>query len=134
MSDLSASLDAAVAFDDRGLVPVIAQQHDSGEVLMMAWMNRQALVETLSSGQVCYWSRSRGELWRKGETSGQTQKLVELRIDCDGDTLLVLVQQIGVACHTGRRSCFYRRLEETGELLEILPVTTDPAILYGSDE
>ena len=134
MSDLSPSLDAAVAFDDRGLVPVIAQQHDSGEVLMLAWMNREALAETLSSGQVCYWSRSRGKLWRKGETSGQIQKLVELRIDCDGDTLLVLVQQTGVACHTGRRSCFYRRLEETGELLEVLPVTTDPAALYGSDE
>jgi phosphoribosyl-AMP cyclohydrolase len=134
MPDLSPSLDAAVVFDDRGLVPVIAQQHDSGEILMMAWMNREALAETLSSGQVCYWSRSRGKLWRKGETSGQVQKLVELRIDCDGDTLLVLVRQTGVACHTGRRSCFYRRLEEGGELSEIMEVTADPASLYGSDE
>ena len=134
MSDLSPSLDAALVFDDRGLVPVIAQQHDSGEILMMAWMNREALAETLSSGQVCYWSRSRGKLWRKGETSGQVQKLVELRIDCDGDTLLVLVRQTGVACHTGRRSCFYRRLEESGELSEIMEVTADPASLYGSDE
>jgi phosphoribosyl-AMP cyclohydrolase len=127
-------LDAALVFDDRGLVPVIAQQHDSGEILMMAWMNREALAETLSSGQVCYWSRSRGKLWRKGETSGQVQKLVELRIDCDGDTLLALVRQTGVACHTGRRSCFYRRLEEGGELSEIMEVTADPASLYGSDE
>jgi phosphoribosyl-AMP cyclohydrolase len=134
MSDLSPSLDAALVFDDRGLVPVIAQQHDSGEILMMAWMNREALAETLSSGQVCYWSRSRGKLWRKGETSGQVQKLVELRIDCDGDTLLALVRQTGVACHTGRRSCFYRRLEEGGELSEIMEVTADPASLYGSDE
>jgi phosphoribosyl-AMP cyclohydrolase len=134
MPDLSPSLDAALVFDDRGLVPVIAQQHDSGEILMMAWMNREALAETLSSGQVCYWSRSRGKLWRKGETSGQVQKLVELRIDCDGDTLLALVRQTGVACHTGRRSCFYRRLEEGGELSEIMEVTADPASLYGSDE
>ena len=134
MSDLPHSLDAAIVFDNRGLVPVIAQQHDSGEILMMAWMNREALAETLSSGQVCYWSRSRGKLWRKGETSGQVQKLVELRIDCDGDTLLALVRQTGVACHTGRRSCFYRRLEEGGELSEIMEVTADPASLYGSDE
>jgi len=129
---LPSSLEAAIAFDDRGLVPVIAQQHDSGEVLMMAWMNRQALAETLASGRVCYWSRSRGKLWRKGETSGQTQVLVELRVDCDGDTLLLRVRQTGVACHTGRRSCFYRRLEDGGRLAELLPVEIDPGSLYGN--
>src|SRR5512146_969536 len=92
---------AAIAFDAEGLVPAIAQQHDSGEVLMLAWMNRDAVMETLRTGGVCYWSRSRGRLWRKGESSGQTQRLVDFRIDCDGDTLLVLVDQQGVACHTG---------------------------------
>ena len=123
-------LEAALAFDPDGLVPAIAQQHDTGEVLMMAWMNRAALAETLASGRVCYWSRSRGRLWRKGETSGQSQRLVELRLDCDGDTLLLRVDQTGVACHTGRRSCFYRSLEGPG-LKEILPVERDPSSLYG---
>ena len=97
----------SVAFDAAGLVPAIAQQHDTGEVLMMAWMNRDAIAETLQTGRVCYWSRSRAQLWRKGETSGQVQRLVELRIDCDNDCLLLLVDQTGVACHTGRRSCFF---------------------------
>ena len=97
----------SVAFDGNGLVPAVAQQHDTGEVLMMAWMNRAAIEETLSTGRVCYWSRSRSSLWRKGETSGQIQRLIELRIDCDNDCLLVLVDQTGVACHTGRRSCFF---------------------------
>src|SRR5262245_48607977 len=90
---------AAVAFDKDGLVPAIAQQHDSGEILMLAWMNREAVAETLRTGQVCYWSRSRGRLWRKGESSGQTQALIDLRVDCDGDTLVALVDQKGVACH-----------------------------------
>lgn len=119
-----------VTFDDRGLVPAIAQDHDSGEVLMMAWMNREALSETLRSGRVCYWSRSRGALWRKGETSGQFQDLKEARIDCDGDTLLLRVAQTGVACHTGRRSCFYRALRD-GRVEDILPVERDPKDLYG---
>lgn len=101
---------AVVKFDSNGLVPVIAQQHDTGEVLMMAYMNREAVEETLRLGRVCYWSRSRQGLWRKGETSGQVQNLVDLRIDCDGDTLLALVDQDGVACHTGRRNCFYRAI------------------------
>lgn len=96
-----------IAFDGRGLVPAIAQQHDSGEVLMMAWMNRDSVAETLTTGRVCYWSRSRGTLWRKGETSGHIQSLVEMRIDCDGDTLLLLVEQTGPACHTGTRNCFF---------------------------
>lgn len=105
-------------FDSNGLIPAIAQQHDTGEVLMMAWMNRDALSETLSSGRVCYWSRSRQALWRKGESSGNTQKLVELRIDCDGDTLLCLVDQKGPACHTDRTNCFYLRAE--GEQLSVI--------------
>ncbi len=117
-------------FDASGLIPAIAQQHDTGEVLMLAWMNQDALQETLETGQVCYYSRSRQRLWRKGETSGQVQRLVELRFDCDGDTLLLLVDQTGVACHTGRRSCFYSALRH-GEVTEIQPVTADPAALYG---
>ena len=120
----------ALRFDDRGLVPVIAQQHDTGEILMQAWMNRDAVAETLSTGVVCYWSRSRQALWRKGERSGQTQRLVELRVDCDGDTLLALVDQVGVACHTGRRSCFFRAVR--GDRLEtIAAVDVDPADLDG---
>lgn len=97
-----------VKFDSRGLVPAIAQQHDTGEILMMAWMSAESLAETLETGQVCYWSRSRQALWRKGETSGHVQKLMELRVDCDGDTLLLLVEQTGPACHTGAQNCFFR--------------------------
>lgn len=121
---------SAVPFDRDGLVAAIAQQHDSGEVLMLAWMNRDALAETLATGEVCYWSRSRQRLWRKGETSGQRQRLVELRVDCDGDTLLLLVDQQGVACHTGRRSCFFRAWRE-GRLETIAEVLVDPKTLYG---
>ena len=121
---------AAIRFDSRGLVPAIAQAHDTGEVLMLAWMNREAVEETLATGRVCYFSRSRGGLWRKGETSGQVQRLVDLRLDCDGDTLLALVEQTGVACHTGRRSCFYRALRE-GALTELAAPEADPAALYG---
>ncbi len=121
---------AEVAFDRDGLVPAIAQQHDTGEVLMMAWMNRAALEETLRTGEVCYWSRTRMRLWRKGETSGQSQRLVEFRLDCDGDTVLLLVEQKGVACHTGRRTCFFRALR--GDRLEtIAAVEVDPKTLYG---
>ena len=120
----------AVRFDGRGLVATVAQQHDSGEVLMLAWMNRDAVAETLATGRVCYWSRSRGALWRKGETSGQVQRLVEMRLDCDGDALLLLVDQTGVACHTGRRSCFYRALRDGG-LVETAAPEVDPAALYG---
>jgi len=123
----------AIRFDARGLVPAIAQQHDTGEVLMMAWMNRAAVEETLGTGQVTYYSRSRRALWRKGETSGQEQRLVDLRLDCDGDTLLVLVDQAGVACHTGRRSCFFLALRE-GRLAEIAAPAIDPAALYGRPE
>ena len=120
---------AAVKFDADGLVPAIAQQHDTGEVLMLAWMNHEAIKESLEGGQVCYWSRSRGKLWRKGERSGQAQRLVEFRLDCDGDTLLVLVDQTGVACHTGRRTCFFRAVSDA-VWKEVLPVETDPDRLY----
>jgi phosphoribosyl-AMP cyclohydrolase len=121
---------SAVAFTPEGLVPVIAQQHDSGEVLMLAWMNAEALRLTLATDTVTYWSRSRNHLWRKGETSGQTQRLVSLRLDCDADALLLLVDQVGVACHTGRRSCFFLAAGESG-LKDILPVLTAPEQLYG---
>ena len=119
----------SVAFDGNGLVPAVAQQHDTGEVLMMAWMNRAAIEETLSTGRVCYWSRSRSSLWRKGETSGQIQRLIELRIDCDNDCLLVLVDQTGVACHTGRRSCFFTAVRG-GERAIIADVQIAPDKLY----
>ncbi len=121
---------AAIAFNAEGLVPAIAQQHDTGAVLMMAWMNRAAVAETLETGRVCYFSRSRERLWRKGETSGQVQRLVELRVDCDGDTLLLLVDQTGVACHTGRPSCFYRAARPEG-LVEIATPEVAPEVLYG---
>jgi phosphoribosyl-AMP cyclohydrolase len=120
----------AIRFDSHGLVACIAQQHDSGEVLMMAWMNRAAVAETLTTGRVTYWSRSRQALWRKGETSGQVQHLVDLRLDCDGDTLLALVDQVGVACHTGRRNCFFRALRD-GDLAEITAPEVAPEKLYG---
>jgi phosphoribosyl-AMP cyclohydrolase len=100
----------AVAFNDDGLVPVIAQSAATGAVLMLAWMNRDTLERTLSTGEVTYWSRSRGEVWRKGATSGHTQHLVEAWVDCDGDTLLLKVDQLGPACHIGAPSCFYRKL------------------------
>ncbi|MFW6258274.1 MAG: phosphoribosyl-AMP cyclohydrolase [Halochromatium sp.] len=121
---------ANLKFNDDGLIPAIAQQHDSGEVLMLAWMNRAALEETLATGRVCYWSRSRGTLWRKGEASGQVQRLKEARLDCDGDTLLLLVDQTGPACHTGRKSCFYNAIR--GDRVEVVAEPlVDPDILYG---
>ena len=101
----------AVAWNSDGLIAAVAQQHGSGEVLMLAWMNRQALTETLATGQVCYWSRSRGQLWRKGESSGHWQQLVEARLDCDGDAVLLIVAQQGPACHTGRPTCFYNAID-----------------------
>jgi phosphoribosyl-AMP cyclohydrolase len=128
--DSRARLIAAIRFDLRGLVPAIAQQHDTGEVLMLAWMNQAAVEETLATGRVCYFSRSRNGLWRKGETSGQVQRLVDLRLDCDGDTLLLLVDQTGVACHTGRRNCFYLALRD-GQVTEIARPEMDPEALYG---
>ncbi len=107
-----------LAFNETGLVAAIAQAHDTGEVLMQAWMNADAVAETLRTGRVCYWSRSRQALWRKGETSGHTQKLVEFRYDCDGDAVLLLVEQTGPACHTNRPNCFYRAVRDT-EIVEL---------------
>ena len=121
----AAALLAALRFDANGLVTAVAQAHDSGEILMLAHMNREAVERTVSTGDVTYWSRTRGALWRKGESSGQVQRLRELRVDCDGDALLVLVEQTGVACHTGRRSCFYRAWRDGG-LETILAVETGP--------
>ncbi|MCP4995430.1 MAG: phosphoribosyl-AMP cyclohydrolase [Gammaproteobacteria bacterium] len=117
-------------FNQEGLIPAIAQQHDSGEVLMMAWMNLEALEETLQNGRVCYWSRSRNKLWRKGESSGQVQLLKEMRFDCDGDTILLEVDQTGPACHTGRRSCFYNLVRGDRVEVDSAPLI-DPEMLYG---
>ena len=125
----AAELLDSLVFDRDGLIPAIAQQYDSGEVLMLAWMNRTAIEQTLATGDAHYWSRSRMKLWRKGETSGQTQRLVELRVDCDGDTLLLLVDQTGVACHTGRRNCFFRAVRG-GQVQTIAEIAVDPAALY----
>ena len=122
-----------VTFNSRGLVAAIAQQHDSKDVLMMAWMSREAIEETLATGRVTYYSRSRRKLWRKGESSGQVQNLVDMRLDCDGDTLLLLVDQTGVACHTGRCTCFYRA-QRKGFLAEVVPQTVDPNKLYGDKD
>lgn len=130
--DSTETLWDVLRFDAAGLIPALAQQHDTGEVLMLAWMNRDAVAETLATGRVCYFSRSRGKLWRKGESSGQVQRLVELRLDCDGDALLVLVDQTGVACHTGRRTCFYRAVRN-GQLEEIAAPLVDPDALYRRD-
>ncbi len=110
---------ASLAFDELGLIPCVAQDAGSGEVLMVAWMNRGAVERTLQTGRVTYWSRSRGAFWVKGETSGHHQRLVEMRVDCDRDCLLVLVDQEGPACHTNRRSCFYTAIRDGGEV-EIL--------------
>ncbi len=107
-----------ITYNAQGLVPAIAQQHDTGEVLMLAWMNAASVAETLATGRVCYWSRSRQAFWRKGETSGHTQRLIEMRLDCDGDAILLRVDQTGPACHTGERSCFFTPVPAT------LPVQT----------
>ncbi len=126
---LAEALDT-LPYNADGLVPAIAQQHDSGEVLMMAWMNRAAIEESLRTGRVCYWSRSRQAFWRKGESSGQMQYLKAMRFDCDGDTILLQVDQIGPACHTGRRNCFYNRVEGDRLVVDALPLI-DPERLYG---
>jgi len=119
-----------VLWDEQGLVPAIAQDAETGEVLMFAWMNREALALTAASGQAVYWSRSRGRLWRKGEESGHTQKVLELRVDCDKDVVLMKIEQSGgIACHTGRRSCFFNRLETSG-WQDVEPVLKDPKEIY----
>ena len=107
---------ATLRFDGNGLIPAIAQDHASGEVLMLAWMNAEAVRKTLEEGRVTYWSRSRQSFWIKGETSGHTQRLVEMRVDCDRDCLLLLVEQTGPACHTNRRSCFYTGIRDGAEI------------------
>jgi len=118
-------------FNDAGLVPAVAQDASSGEMLMMAWMNRDAVEETLREGRVCYWSRSRGRLWRKGERSGHVQRLVEMRVDCDGDTLLLKVDQTGAACHTGQRSCLFRAVRPDGTVETVSDPIVDPGTVYG---
>lgn len=120
----------AVRWDEQGLVPAIAQDAGTGRVLMMAWMNREALAATVAEGIAVYWSRSRGRLWRKGETSGHTQVVRELRLDCDGDTVLLTVeQQGGIACHTGRERCFFQRLTD-GQWVSDEPVLRSPDAIY----
>ena len=120
----------ALKYNDDGIIPAISQQHDTGEILMMAWMNKESIAETLRTGRVCYWSRSRQNLWRKGESSGQVQTLKDFRWDCDADTVLMQVHQEGVACHTGRRNCFYLAARE-GSVVEIADVEINPDELYG---
>ncbi|MEZ5454387.1 MAG: phosphoribosyl-AMP cyclohydrolase [Thiothrix sp.] len=128
MTALAEALDS-LKYNADGLIPAIAQQYDSNEVLMMAWMNRASVEETLQTGRVCYWSRSRNKFWRKGESSGQVQALKEFRYDCDADTILLLVDQLGPACHTGRRSCFYNKVEGDQVIID-REVLIDPKTLY----
>ena len=108
----------SIKFDERGLIPAVVQDYENGEVLMLAYMNRESLKRTVESGLTCFWSRSRQEFWIKGKTSGNTQIVKEIRVDCDEDTLLVKVEQNGCACHTGKRSCFYRAIDENGAVRE----------------
>ncbi len=119
----------AIKFNRDGLVPAIAQQHGSGEVLMLAWMNREAVAETVRTNRACYYSRSRGKLWRKGEESGHVQVIKEFRIDCDGDAVLLLVDQTGVACHTGRHNCFFTAVRDD-KIQTIAEVEIDPETVY----
>jgi phosphoribosyl-AMP cyclohydrolase len=122
-----------VKWDAQGLVPAIAQERGSGDVLMVAWMNREALAQTAASARAVYWSRSRGKLWAKGEESGHVQQVHEIRLDCDGDVVLLTVTQLGhdpgIACHTGRHSCFYRALQN-GAWTDVAPVLKEPAAIY----
>jgi phosphoribosyl-AMP cyclohydrolase len=123
-----------VEFDAHGLIPAIAQDAATGQILMVAWMNRESLLETAATGRAVYWSRSRKKIWRKGEESGHVQQVSELRLDCDGDVILLKIEQVGgIACHTGRASCFYRRLD--GESSDatwttVDPVLKDPELIY----
>jgi phosphoribosyl-AMP cyclohydrolase len=128
-----------VRFDAQGLIPAISQDAQTGQILMVAWMNAESLAETVATGRAVFWSRSRNRLWRKGEESGHMQRLLELRLDCDGDVLLLKVEQLGaIACHTGRASCFYRRLDNSADQETNLgsqwvivdPVLKDPELIY----
>jgi len=138
MKDLANNLGTSnwldeVLWTEDGLVPAIAQDAETGDILMMAWMNRESLQLTVEEGQAVYWSRSRGKLWRKGESSGHQQVLKDIRLDCDADVILLKVEQKGgIACHTGRRSCFYRTLQD-GEWVSAEPVLKDPDAIYGSN-
>jgi phosphoribosyl-AMP cyclohydrolase len=119
-----------VPWNEQGLIPVVTQEVSTGRVLTLAWMNREALAEAAASGQAVYWSRSRNKLWRKGEESGHVQRIVEIRLDCDADAVLLRVEQAGgIACHTGRESCFFRKLEN-GRWVTVDPVLKDPAVIY----
>ena len=123
----------AIQWTADGLVPAIAQDAASGKVLMLAWMDRDALARTAATGEAHYWSRSRGRLWRKGESSGHVQKVREVRLDCDGDAVLLVVEQVGgISCHTGRERCFYQRLE-AGRWVSVEPVVKDPRTIYAHD-
>ena len=122
MNDVLSFDPNSLTYNEAGLIPAIAQDSGSGEVLMMAWMNAEAVARTLASRRVTYWSRSRASFWVKGETSGNVQELVDLRLDCDRDCLLVLVRQSGPACHTGRQSCFYRAVRDGDEIELMTPV------------
>lgn len=120
----------AVRWDDNGLVPVIAQEHDTGDVVMFAWMNKEALEISAETMQAVYWSRSRNRLWRKGEESGHVQKIHEIRLDCDEDVILLKIEQVGgIACHTGRHSCFFKKLDQGTWLID-QPVIKDPDEIY----
>ena len=125
---------ADVVFDENGLIPAIAQDAENGQIMMVAWMNRESLAETAATGRAVYWSRSRQRLWRKGEESGHAQEVHELRLDCDGDVILLKInQQGGIACHTGRASCFYRRLDgqtDQATWVTVDPVLKDPELIY----
>lgn len=125
---------SAITFDQNGLIPAIAQDADTGTILMVAWMNAESLAETFATGRAVYWSRSRKRLWRKGEESGHVQQVRELRLDCDGDVLLLKVKQEGgIACHTGRESCFFRRLDgDANQAVWTItdPVLKDPELIY----
>ncbi|WP_374510036.1 phosphoribosyl-AMP cyclohydrolase [Niveibacterium sp.] len=120
-----------VTWDDQGLVPVIAQDAETGDVLMFAWMNRDALARTVETGEAVYWSRSRRKIWHKGEESGHVQRVREIRLDCDGDVVLLKIEQEGgIACHTGRRSCFFTRLHDGTQWQAVDPVLKDPKDIY----
>lgn len=122
-----------IKFDDKGLIPVIAQDYKTNEVLMMAWMNKESFELTLKEKTVYYFSRSRKKLWKKGEISGQIQKLKEILIDCDGDSILLKVEQIGVACHTGRKNCFFHKLGDDNKISINQEVLISQEILYGQN-
>ena len=122
----------SIEWNEQGLIPVIAQEASSHDVLMLAWINREALAKTVECGEAVYWSRSRQKLWHKGEESGHTQKIVDIRLDCDNDALIYLVEQSGMACHTGRHSCFYQQLQESDKIewKAVDPVLKDPSEIY----